>query len=285
MKQIPKIKYTNQSHSTKLVERHGVPYFIFKILEKEGVIHGFSTRLGGVSEGCFSSMNLSFSRGDHEESVRKNYERIGKAIGFSPERLVFSDQIHESAIHKVTKEDIGKGYTSPKLLGNDGLVTNEKGIPLVTFYADCVPIFFYDPKKQVIGMAHSGWRGTVARIGAKMIEIMKDSYGSKEEDILAVIAPSICQDCYEISQDVARQFQQEFKEFEEESYLRDDRNGKYHLNLWKVNELLLLKAGVKKEHLAITDVCTCCNKELLFSHRASQGKRGNLAGFMMLSES
>lgn len=284
MNQIPKIKYKNQSHSTRLVTIHDVPYFTFPLLEKEGVIHGFSTRFGGVSEGHFSSMNLSFSRGDREESVRENYERMGRAIGFSPERLVFSDQIHESSIHKVTKVDMGKGYTSPKLLGNDGLVTNEKGIPLVTFYADCVPIFFYDPKKKVIGMAHSGWRGTVARIGAKMVQTMKDSYGSKEEDILAVIAPSICQDCYEISEDVAKEFQKEFAEFEEKSYLRDDHNGKYHLDLWKVNELLLLKAGIQKENLAVTDVCTCCNPDLLFSHRASQGKRGNLAGFMMLSE-
>ena len=284
MKSIPKIKYANKNYSTRLVEVGGVPYFTFPLLEKEGMIHGFSTRFGGVSEGHFSSMNLSLSRGDEEAAVRENYERIGKAIGFLPERLVFSDQIHASTIHKVTRSDMGKGYISPKLLGNDGLVTNEKGIPLVTFYADCVPIFFYDPIKKVIGMAHSGWRGTVARIGANMVQTMKENYGSKEEDILVVIAPSICQDCYEISEDVAKEFQKEFVEFEEKSYLRDDHNGKYHLDLWKVNESLLLEAGIKKENLAVTDICTCCNPELLFSHRASQGKRGNLAGFMMLSE-
>lgn len=284
MNQIPKIKYSNQNHSTHLVEEEKVVYLKFPLFEKHGLIHGFSTRFGGVSEGDLSSMNLSFSRGDKEENVRENYKRIGKAIGFDPKRLVFSDQIHKSTIHKVTKEDAGKGYITEKLIGNDGLVTKEKEIPLVTFYADCVPLFFYDPIQQVIGMAHSGWRGTVERIGAKMIAMMEQEYGSKANDILVVIAPSICQNCYEVSEDVAEEFKREFKEFSSEEYLIDKKTGKYQLDLWRVNELLLLQSGIQKENLAVTDICTCCNKDLLFSHRASKGKRGNLAGFMMLKE-
>lgn len=276
-------KYKNANHSTKLVTKGEVTYVTFPLLQKEGLIHGFSTRLGGVSKGYFSSMNLSFQRGDHEEDVKENYKRIGKAIGFSPENLVFSDQIHEDTIYSVTKDDCGKGYTKELLKGNDGLVTNERQVPLVTFYADCVPIFFYDPAKGVIGMAHSGWRGTVKRIGCKMLSKMQTEYGSKVEDILVVIAPSICKDCYEISEDVANEFKKEMKEIPTELYLEEKGNGKYQLDLWKVNEEMLLRAGVKREHLAVTDLCTCCNPELFFSHRASEGKRGNLAGFMMLS--
>lgn len=276
-------KYKNANHSTKLVTKGEVTYVTFPLLQKEGLIHGFSTRLGGVSKGYFSSMNLSFQRGDREEDVRENYKRIGEAIGFSPENLVFSDQIHEDTIYSVTKDDCGKGYTKELLKGNDGLVTNERQVPLVTFYADCVPIFFYDPVKEVIGMAHSGWRGTVKRIGCKMLSKMQTEYGSKVEDILVVIAPSICKDCYEISEDVANKFKKEMKEIPTELYLEEKGNGKYQLDLWKVNEEMLLRAGVQREHLAVTDLCTCCNPELFFSHRASEGKRGNLAGFMMLS--
>lgn len=276
-------KYKNANHSTKLVTKGEVTYVTFPLLQKEGLIHGFSTRLGGVSKGYFSSMNLSFQRGDREEDVRENYKRIGEAIGFSPENLVFSDQIHEDTIYSVTKDDCGKGYTKELLKGNDGLVTNERQVPLVTFYADCVPIFFYDPVKEVIGMAHSGWRGTVKRIGCKMLSKMQTEYGSKVEDILVVIAPSICKDCYEISEDVANEFKKEMKEIPTELYLEEKGNGKYQLDLWKVNEEMLLRAGVQREHLAVTDLCTCCNPELFFSHRASEGKRGNLAGFMMLS--
>lgn len=279
---IPKIRYSNQNHSTRLVEKEGVVYISFPIFERYGLVHAFSTRLGGVSTGHLSSMNLSFSRGDDDANVRENYKRIGKAIGFSPERLVFSDQIHETMIYQVQKEDAGKGYQTEKLLGNDGLVTKEREIPLVTFYADCVPLFFYDPVQRVIGMAHAGWRGTVGRIGEKMVHTMQQSYDSKPEHIIAVIAPSICKDCYEISEDVAKQFKEQFVEFEQSEYLYEKFDGKYQLDLWKVNELVLLQAGIQKENLAITDLCTCCNKELLFSHRASQGKRGNLAGFMML---
>lgn len=276
-------KYKNANHSTKLVTKGEVTYVTFPLLQKEGLIHGFSTRLGGVSKGYFSSMNLSFQRGDREEDVRENYKRIGEAIGFSPKNLVFSDQIHEDTIYSVTKDDCGKGYTKELLKGNDGLVTNERQVPLVTFYADCVPIFFYDPVKEVIGMAHSGWRGTVKRIGCKMLSKMQTEYGSKVEDILVVIAPSICKDCYEISEDVANEFKKEMKEISTELYLEEKGNGKYQLDLWKVNEEMLLRAGVQREHLAVTDLCTCCNPELFFSHRASEGKRGNLAGFMMLS--
>ena len=283
MSQKPNLVYRNTNHSTEWVEREGVPFLQFPLLkqfESQGLIHGFSTRLGGVSTGDTSSMNLSFSRGDKEENVRENYRRIGKAIGFEPEKLVFSDQIHEDTIYIVKKEDAGKGFVTPKLLGNDGLLTKERGIPLVTFYADCVPLFFYDPVEQVIGMAHSGWRGTVLRIGAKMVKAMEEHYGSKAENVYVVIAPSICQECYEISEDVALEFQKEFEDAER--FLKDDHNGKYHLDLWRVNELLLKEAGILNEHLVITDLCTCCNKDVLFSHRASHGKRGNLAGFMML---
>ena len=164
----------------------------------------------------------------------------------------------------------------------DGLVTNVKGVPLYTGYADCVPLFFYDPCKKVAALAHSGWRGTAGKIGAKMTRVMKEEYGCKAKDIVAAIGPSICRDCYEVSQDVADVFRKVLEGHEEAEYMDDKGNGKYQLDLWKINEIILLEAGIRKENLDVTDICTCCNSQYLFSHRASHGRRGNLAAFIVL---
>lgn len=270
-------KKASNAQSTRLHEVEGVPFLTFSKLEEAGVTHGFSTRLGGVSEGIFASMNLSYNRGDEKAAVDENYRRMGKAIGFTPDQLVFSNQVHDTKIKMVTKGDCRKVMT-----GMDGLMTDEKGICLVTSYADCVPLFFYDPIKRVVAVSHSGWKGTVNRMGKKTVEKMESVYGSKAEDIIAAIGPSICQKCYEISEDVAIQFADTFPKEWYDTFMVDKGNGKYQLDLWKVNEYILLDAGILREHLDITDLCTCCNPELLFSHRASKGKRGNLAGFIRL---
>lgn len=278
------IKRANNNHSCEINEKNDVPYITFPIFPKGEVVHGFSTRLGGVSRGIWESMNLSFSRGDEEKAVRENFRRIGDAIGFSPDDLVFTDQVHETTVMVVTEEHKGMGMVKPKPERVDGLVTNIPGIPLATFYADCVPLFFYDPVKKVVGTSHSGWRGTVAGMGAVTIEKMQQEYGCCPADILVAIGPSICKECYEISADVAEAFELEFGKERSIEFLRDDKNGKYHLDLWRVNEIILEEAGVVKEHICTTDLCTNCNPELLFSHRASQGKRGNLAGFIMIKD-
>lgn len=269
-------KRSNENYSTKLHDGE-VPYLTFRKLDQAGAVHGFSTRAGGVSKGMFSSMNLSYTRGDEEASVDENFRRIASAIGFDEKKLVFSNQIHDTQIRRVSEEDCGKVMT-----GMDGLVTDVPGIPLYTGYADCVPLFFYDPKKKVAALAHSGWKGTVGRIGLKMVETMKDGYGCDPEDMIAAIGPSICRDCYEVSEDVARQFIEEFSEHPKEELLDDKGNGKYQLDLWKANEIILTEAGILPEHLDITDLCTCCNSDHLFSHRATKGKRGNLGAFIVL---
>ena len=161
------------------------------------------------------------------------------------------------------------------------MITNEPGVILSTFYADCVPLYFVDPVNKAIGLSHSGWRGTVGRMGQKTLEAMKEAFGTNPADVYAAIGPSICQDCYEISEDVAEHFYEEFQGHGDE-ILINKGNGKYQLDLWKTNEIVMLEAGILPEHLAVTNICTCCNETVLFSHRASQGKRGNLAAFLML---
>lgn len=267
----------------KITKKDEVMYLTFPALEQTGVVeHLFSTRLGGVSEGIFGTMNLSYTRGDKKEAVDENYRRIAKVLGCEPTDIVCSDQTHTTNIRKVTKADCGKGVVYEKDYTDvDGLITDEDGIALATFYADCVPLYFVDPVKRVIGLAHSGWRGTVGRIGAKMITMMVEEYGCKKEDILAAVGPSICQDCYEVSEDVACEFR---KEFGDEVLEEGKEPGKYQLDLWKANELVFLQAGLTPGQITVTDICTCCNSELLFSHRASKGQRGNLGAFLKLKK-
>lgn len=277
-------KRKTEAEDMRLVEKNGVPYFVFENLENTGLVrHGFSTRLGGVSEGCLSSMNLSFTRGDDPEKVRENFRRMGKAIGFETKDLVLSDQTHTTNVRRVTEEDRGKGFDKEKdYTDTDGLITNVPGLMLVTIYADCVPLYFVDPVHKAIGLSHSGWKGTVHRMGKVTMERMAEEFGTRPEDVQAAIGPSICQDCYEVSEDVAQAFMDEFADQLDDRLVYRKGNGKYQLNLWNANERILLEAGIRPEHLSITNICTCCNHELLFSHRASHGQRGNLAAFLGL---
>lgn len=260
-----------------------LPLLHYPILDQTGIVeHCFTTRLGGISEGVCSSLNLSFSRGDEPEAVMENYRRVAETFDKTVDAFVCTDQTHTTNVLKVGKMEKGYGVTKEKPYTDvDGLITNEPGVILSTFYADCVPLYFVDPVHKAIGLSHSGWRGTVGRMGRKTLEAMAEAYGTKPEDVYAAIGPSICQDCYEISEDVAEHFCEEFKGHGDEILINKGR-GKYQLDLWKTNEIVLLEAGIKPEHLAVTNVCTCCNSEVLFSHRASQGKRGNLAAFLML---
>ena len=161
----------NKGAAMKVVEREGVPFLVFPGLdETEAVIHGFSTRMGGVSEGMFSSMNLSFARGDEEGRVRENFARLGRAMGLDCRNLVFSDQTHTSNVRVVTEADRGQGFVREKDYRDvDGLVTNVPGLVLAAFYADCVPLFLVDPVHRAVGLSHSGWKGTVGKIGKRTV--------------------------------------------------------------------------------------------------------------------
>lgn len=297
-----------------LTDGKTLPLLTFPLLENSGIVrHCFTMRPGGVSEGIFSALNLSFTRGDDPDHVRENYRRLAEALGVDLERIVCSDQTHTTNVRVVAEADAGKGVVRPKDYTDvDGLITNVPGLTLATFYADCVPLYFVDPVHRAIGLSHSGWRGTVCRMGEKTLEAMAENYGTRPEEVLCAIGPSICQDCYEVSADVAEAFAEEFAGHEEEilkprgfaghetgnikprGYCmipgqEEMKSGvipgrKYLLDLWRANEIVLLEAGVLQEHLSVTDICTCCNPELLFSHRASHGKRGNLGAFLSLSE-
>ena len=197
------LQYKNQEHIFDEKTVDGVPFLSYPMLEETGIVHhGFSTKLGGVSKGCWATMNISTTRGDDPEDVEENQRRIARAIGVKPEDMTFTNQTHTTNVAVVRAEDKGRRF-----METDGMITNVPGICLVTFYADCVPLYFVDPVKKAIGLSHSGWRGTVGKIGKVTVELMQKTYGSDSKDILAAIGPSICQDCYEVSEDVIVKFQ------------------------------------------------------------------------------
>lgn len=279
------IRYKNERQIFREIEKE-VPYLEYPLLKDTKIVHhGFSTRLGGVSQGCYASLNLSFTRGDDEAAVRENYHRIAKSIGVKCENMVLSQQTHTTNVRVVTEKDKGKGIVKPlDYTDVDGMVTNIHGICLVTFYADCVPLYFVDPVQKAIGLSHSGWRGTVGKIGKETIRKMEEQYGSDPKDILAAVGPSICKDCYEVSEDVILEFQKNFKERYWKDLFYRKENGKYQLDLWKANEIIFKESGILPEHIAVTNVCTHCNSEILYSHRTSGDRRGNLAAFLALKE-
>ena len=268
--------YENKDAST-------LPVLKFPALEAIDCIeHCVSTRYGGASKGIFSSVNVSFNRGDEKEAVMENYQRLGQVFAKEAKDFVTTKQTHTTNLRVVTQAEAGIGVTRPQDMDDiDGMLTNVPGLVLTAMFADCVPLFFVDPYHRAIALSHSGWRGTVARMGQVTVEKMQEVYGSKPADIICAIGPSICQECYEVSEDVAEAFKAEFPTHEDEIMYYKGK-GKYQLDLWKANEIVLLEAGIEKAHISMTDICTCCNPELLFSHRASKGRRGNIGAFLML---
>lgn len=276
-------KNINEISILKNIE--SVPYLAFLPLEQIDFIkHGFSTRLGGVSKGCYSSMNLGLCRGDEEADVMENFRRFCGSVGVVTESLVFTDQTHTTNIRHVTKADLGKGiFLERDYKDIDGLITDEPEIPLVVFGADCVPVYFVDIKRKAIGLSHSGWKGTAGKIAKITIEKMQEEFGTDPCDILAVIGPSIGPECYEVSGDVAESFCREYTALQQKKILTEKENGKYLLNLWQANQYAMMDAGVLADKISISGLCTMCHQDLFFSHRAFGGQRGSMAGILSIA--
>lgn len=275
---------TNYQHTTDLRQaENGVQYITFRSLEElQMVKHGFSTRLGGVSGAEYTSLNFSFTRTDTREHTLANYTLMAEALGVEEDSFVLANQTHTTNIQKVDISDKGRGISLSPYADIDGLMTNRRGITLVTFFADCIPLYFVDTEHMAIGLAHSGWRGSYGGIGTHMLEQMAKEYGTRSEDVYVGIGIGICKDCYEIGEEVANLFCQKY-DFIDRDILSRFSNVKYHLDLCKFNQKLLEKAGVKKEHISIADICTACNPDIFFSHRIHGERRGNLAAFLAIS--
>ena len=290
-----KVNRLNASGTTYIEEKtvsdgdseHEVPVIGFELYRNyTWLTHGFSTRYGGVSDGIYKSMNLSFSQGDDERRVLKNHGIMAKTMGVELADMVYSHQTHTTNVLRVTKEHAGMGFTVTRNFHDvDGLVTDVPGLMLVTAYADCVPLYFADTRLHVIGLSHSGWRGTVNNMAQATVDKMSYEFGSRPCDIAAFIGPSICASCYEVGDDVARNFRDRYGAESEKILTKKEAasEDKYYLNLHAANRINMLNAGISPQNIHVTDICTCCNPELLFSHRASKGKRGGLCGYMMIN--
>lgn len=289
-----KIEFQGNNYNVPVIK-----FMPFK--ELEWLEHGFSTREGGISEGIYRSMNLSFSQGDDSEKVMINHGIMGAYFGKTYDSMVYSHQTHTTNVLKVEEEHAGMGFVKERSFKEtDGFVTDRPGILLITAYADCVPLFLVDTRLHVIGLSHSGWRGTVNNMAKVTVDKLKEEYGSKPEDIIAFIGPSICRDCYEVGEDVAEHFYNAYSDtglvsYDEAPYEyilsakpyteeKAATEKKYYLNLHAANRINLENAGLLPRNIYTTDICTCCNPDILFSHRASKGKRGGLCGYLMIKD-
>ena len=242
-------------------------------LVAEGITapHGFTTRLGGVSQGSLSSLNIGIHRGDQWENVLKNYEILGKALNFDPKNLVLSHQIHTDTVLCVGKEQTGSGLFAPELPECDGLITNEPGVALAIFTADCTPILLHDPVTGAVGAVHAGWRGTAASIAGKAVAAMAREFGCEPRNIRAAIGPNIGVCCFETDADVPNAMLEAFGEAARPFLF--PKGDKYYVNLKEINALVLRRAGV--EAIEISTECTVCQCHRFWSHRVTKGDRGS----------
>ncbi len=243
--------------------------------EDGAVVHGFSCKPGGVSTGKITGLNLGFRVEDTLDSVLENYRLVAEDLEFPVENAVLARQTHTDNIRLVTKEDAGKGLLRESdIFDTDGLMTEEKGIPLVVFTADCVPILLYDPKHPAVAAIHAGWRGTEQNIGGKAVRMMEEQFGSRPEDILVAIGPSIGPCHFAFGEDAPEHFSMEFCKLQQ--------NGGYLVDLWVMNQRQLIDQGVLEEHIDIAEICTVCREDIFYSYRTHREHTGRQAAIIML---
>lgn len=255
----------------------------YKIFEQFDFInHAVSTRHGGVSEiPELASLNLGFKTADTKENVIENYRRFCKAAGFDVNTLVFAKQTHSDNVRFANYEDLGKGIFKERTYTDvDAHITNLPGVSLVIHTADCVPIAFVDPVNRAIGNAHCGWRGTFKELASKTLNQMVKRFNTDPKNVTAAIGPCICSSCYEVSEKLFDDFKNKF-DFENGFIIKDS---KYFLDLSEINKQILINAGVKPENIALGDLCTCCNKNDLFSHRGLGVGRGLLSSVITIKK-
>lgn len=249
------------------------------------LVSGFSTRKEGVSQAPYAGLNCGLHVGDNVEAVIENRKKIAQFAGFPFHTWTCAEQVHGNQVKIVTKEEMGSGRTSHEdtFKGIDGLLTDKKGVFLASFYADCVPVFFYAPKKNVIGIAHAGWKGTTSRIVEQMLHTLEKNWGVLPQDVFAAIGPSIHECCYEVNQVVMDKVYEVLGKDGEKVILKTS-DDKGMLNLQETNRILLEKAGVLPYNIELSHLCTGCRTDLFFSHRKEGGKTGRMIAFIGLKE-
>lgn len=246
-----------------------------------GVVHGFSTRQGGVSEGMCTSLNLGVNRGDNPDHVRENYRRFLGAIGAKGGQMAACNQVHGAVVRNITSADLKRDPYEKVSFDADGLMTAIPGVTLMVFTADCIPVLLYDPKRRVIAALHAGWRGTAAGIVTVAVGQMSAVYGSNPADILAAIGPGIGPCCFETHEDVPNAMTAAMA-VGVLPFIRLKENGKFAVDLKGVNTKRLELAGVDADHIAVCGDCTSCLSDKYWSHRRLGTQRGSMAAMLQL---
>lgn len=270
-------------HTFTKHEKAGLTYFTIPAFDKTGlVIHAFSGRTGGVSSETYASLNMGIFTNEPLENVLENRRRLCDVLGIQPSHLVAAHQVHSDRILSVTKQDRGRGAIDRDSVipATDALMTNEKDVPLIGFFADCVPVIFLDPIRKAVAIAHAGWKGTVAKIAAKTVKAMEQAYQTSPRDLLAAVGPSIGACHYQVDEPVIEKVKEAFPTYWDRLLTNTTPDGHAQLNLWEANARQLMEAGVPEGQITITSLCTFCHPELLFSHR--RGMAGRHSALIML---
>ena len=270
-------------------ERDGIRYYTFETLDAHAGLSALvTTRHGGESKGPYATMNLGGKTGDDPQAVRSNRARAASLVGADAKAFTFGRQVHGVNVVRVPR-----GYSGGAFDNTDAFVTDAPGIPLVILTADCAAIFFFDPKHRAVGVAHAGWRGTVAGIATRTVERMRAEFGSVPGDLIVGIGPSIGPCCYEVGEDVIAAVDAALPDHAEEVLVEPDmasagsfrasvNEGRRHFDLWRANELILMQAGLREENIDIARLCTACHTDMFYSHRAEKGITGRFGGIIML---
>jgi YfiH family protein len=261
-------------------QRGGVVFFTIPSFDERGFRAAFSSRIGGVSGGCYESLNFSLKREGSPENMRENFKRISDAAGFTYESIVLDNYEHGCGIYKAELKDRGKGLLLKTDLPKcDALIVDEPGITAATLHADCVPLFYLDLNRGVACVAHAGWRGVYGGLPGKIIEFFEKRYESDPQDILAAVGPHICAGCYEVGEDLAAKFE---KRYSKDAAAR--HGGKAFLDLEAAILKQFMDKGIAAENVTVSGLCTSCCPELFYSHRRDKGKTGAMASLIAFNK-
>lgn len=259
------------------------------IEQEQSLTAGFTTRKGGVSSPPFSSFNIGLHVHDQAEAVLANRKRLTDSLGFSFDAWTCGEQVHANKVAVVTANERGKGRSSMEdtLPGVDGIITNERDVLLTSFYADCVPLYFWDPQHHAVGLAHAGWKGTVSAIALNMVEAMRNAFGTEPHQLRCAIGPAIDQCCYEVNEVVIERIYELWQQLALPNQLLDlvlkkQNENKAMINLKEINRQIMIKAGIVASHIEISEWCTGCRRDLFYSHRMENGKTGRMASWIGL---
>lgn len=262
--------------------RNSIQFLSLQHWLKEGVNVAFSTRHGGVSDGVYDSLNMGLHVGDRNELVLENRSRFLAVFEAQLDNVVCCQQVHGNVVTRVDRNDLGRGarQLSAAIPNSDAMITNERGLYLLSFYADCVPVYLYDPVNRAIGIAHCGWKGTMGRIALHTLAALQKEYGTSAPEVQVFIGPGIGPCCFQIQPDLAEKVNAEFPSLHDIITYNDNESCNWDLQA--TNRKLLMEIGVQASHISTCEICTACHTDIFYSHRREKGKTGRLGALIGL---